>query len=157
MRRLVFFALTATMTAAALLLGPRHRDPPPPVDTPASARRPPPAVRSARTPALRRDARRFASAFLAYETGREDPMTRAAIRRGAVPRLAREILAGAGPRSGKPIDPRPLSPSLHLSRLPGSPDLALLTGTARRPSGPEPFAFLLGRRGGRWLALAPAE
>jgi hypothetical protein len=63
----------------------------------------------------------------------------------------------------RPPRPAPTAPGpapiavLHVSRLPARPDLALVSGTAHRRSGGEPFAFLFARRRGRWLALAPAE
>jgi hypothetical protein len=156
MRRLVLAALALAMTTAALLLGPRHEHP---AETPAPTaapphRRAPDATPGPATTALRRAARRFARAFLAFEAGGADRVTRATIRRGACHRLADELLAQRPPR---PDHPGASIVALHLALLPHRPGLALLTGTARRPDGPEPFAFLLARRGGRWLAIAPAE
>jgi hypothetical protein len=155
-RRLGFAVLAAAPALAAALLGSHHEPRAEAPAPPPTARRgqPPRAAPSPATPALRREAHRFLAAFLALEAGAEDRATRAAIRRGAAPRLARELLAGR-PRPARRPGARILA--LRLARLPRRPGLALATGTARRRDGPEPFAFLLARRGGRWLALAPAE
>jgi hypothetical protein len=123
---------------------------------PASIHREPAPTSPPSTPALRRAARRFLGGFLALESGGAHA-ARAAIRRSAGRRLARELLAASpGGEVRRAIVPAP-TVDLHLARLPQSPGLALATGTARRPDGPEPFAFLLARRDGRWLAVAPAE
>lgn len=156
MRRLVFAALALAMTIAALLLGPRHEHP---AETPAPTAAPPhrraPDVTPGRaTTSPRRAARRFARAFLDFEAGGASRATRTAIRRGAGHRLAHELLARRPRPSGR-TSARILA--LHVALFPHRPGLALLTGTARRPDGLEPFAFLLARRGGRWPAIAPAE
>jgi hypothetical protein len=105
--------------------------------------------------AARRAARHFLAAFLADEVGSGGLGARTAIRAYSVGALARELLADPTPASTDAARVR--LGALHLHRLPGRPGLLLISGTARRTSGPEPFAFLFGRRGGRWLALAPAE
>jgi hypothetical protein len=155
MRRLAFAALAVAIAGAANGLGSRHeRSAETPAPTPTAARRHPPPTPPPSAPSVRRAAHRFLVAFLALEVGTDGPATRAAIRRGAGARLARDLLARRPPPSDHP-SARILA--LHLARLPHRPGLALATGTARRPGGPEPFAFLLARRGGRWLAIAPAE
>lgn len=156
MRRLAFGALAAVLTIAAVLLGSRHQHAAEaPVPTAVLHARPSPYAEPApSTASLRRAARRFIEAFLAFEAGADDPRTRGAIRRGADRHLALDLLADRPRRSG---DRSAAALSLRVTRLPHRPGLALATGTARRRSGPEPFAFLFTRRGGRWLALAPAE
>jgi hypothetical protein len=155
-RRLVFAALALAMTVAALLLGLRREYPaetPAPTAAPPHRRAPDVTPRPATT-SLRRAARGFARAFLAFEAGGADRAARATIRRGAGHRLAHELLAHRPPRSDHP---GASIVALHVALLPHRPGLALLIGTARRTDGPEPFAFLFARRGGRWLAVAPAE
>jgi hypothetical protein len=156
MRRLAFIALAVAITTAALLLASRHEraaEAPAPAAT-ARHRPTPRAAPPPNTPALRRAARGFIEAFLAAEAGAQGPATRTAIHRRAAPDLARDLLAHLPRRPGRSTAE---ILALQVARLPRRPDLALLNGTARRPGGPEPFAFLLARRGGRWLAIAPAE
>ena len=86
---------------------------------------------------------------------RRQRRVRTAIRADAVGALARELLRRPASLATR-LPPARLG-ALELHRLPGRPGLLLVSGTARRPSGPEPFAFLFARRGGRWLAVAPAE
>jgi hypothetical protein len=105
--------------------------------------------------AARRAARHFLAAFLSDEVGSGGLAARAAIRAYSVGALARELLADP-PRAFTDAARARLG-ALRLHRLPGRPGLLLISGTARRTAGPEPFAFLFARRGGRWLALAPAE
>jgi hypothetical protein len=157
-RRLVFALLVAAMVIAVLVSAGGHQDA---AGSSASmhpvSRREVTPPRSPDARGLRHDARRFVAVFLLLEAGRAHPATRARVRRGSVRCLARKLLAlpkGAGERG------RPGTPSiatLDLVRLPDRRDLALVSGTARRPAGPEPFAFLFARRSGRWLAVAPAE
>jgi hypothetical protein len=104
--------------------------------------------------AARSAARHFLAAFLTDEVG-GGLAARTAIRAYSVGALARELLADPPPASTDAARAR--LGALHLHRLPGRPGLLLVSGTARRPSGPEPFSFLFARRGRRWLALAPAE
>jgi hypothetical protein len=155
-RRLAFAVLVVAMASAAFLLGGHHEHR---VEAPASTgaariRRPPDVESAPSIPAPRRAAHRFIAAFLAIEAGGDGRATRAAIRRGAGGHLARDLLAH---RPRRPTHPTARILALRVTPLPRHPDLALLTGTARRPDGPEPFAFLLALRGGRWLAIAPAE
>jgi hypothetical protein len=117
----------------------------------------PPSPPSDRRPGdTQRAARRFILAFLSDEVGVAESSSARAIRAGAIPSFAREILGRPPPLSTEESDKAPLR-SLHVRRLPGRPDLALVSGSARRPSGPEQFAFLFARREGRWFALAPGE
>jgi hypothetical protein len=104
-------------------------------------------------PRARRAVVRFLRAYLAYEVGGGGP---GRIRAGSSPHLAAQIL-GFLPRPprGRP-GAVPLV-SLSLSTVPHRPDYLLASGSAERRSGPEPFAFLFARRGGRWIAVAPAE
>jgi hypothetical protein len=115
----------------------------------------PPAAEAPVPIRARTAARRFLSAFLVEEIGDRSGAVREAIRADAVGTLARELLRVPARVPTKP-DAARLS-ALDLHRLPGRPDLLLVSGTARRPSGPEPFAFIFARRGRRWLAVAPAE
>lgn len=156
MRRLAFGALAAALTIAAVLLGSRdeHAAEAP---VPSAAPRVRPSPHTAPPPStasLRRAARGFIAAFLAFEAGAEDPRTRGAIRRGADRHLALDLLADRPRKSGGRST---ATLALRVTRLPHHPDLALVSGTAHRRSGPEPFAFLFARRAGRWLAIAPAE
>jgi hypothetical protein len=161
-RRLLFALLAVAMILAALLIGLRHRPPRsattpiPGTSTPAARTLAP--VSSA--PGLRRSARAFLEAFLAYEGGKVDRATRTAIRRQAGHLFATELLGAWHPHTAGPAGAEPTITAIRLVRLvrlSHRRDLALLTGTARRSDGPEPFAFLLARRGGRWLVIAPAE
>jgi hypothetical protein len=130
--------------------------------SPAPTRRPaivPPAASRTRPaqppPAARAAARRFLLAFLADEVG-DSRSAAVEIRAGAVPALADVLLERRRPRrAGRQREVE--IASLRVDRLPGHPDLVLASGSARRPSALEPFAFLFVRRRGRWLALAPGE
>jgi hypothetical protein len=108
-------------------------------------------------PDARRQARRFVEAFLSYEVGAGGSRTERALRSDASQALAAELLAH------RPIPPGRSDPAttritrLRVDPVPGHPDLALVSGEARRPAAPEPFAFLFAWRGGRWLAIAPGE
>jgi hypothetical protein len=158
-RRLAFACLAVAMVSAALLLGSRHEQSARSAARVTSVRAAgaTPAASGRSTSGRRRSARSFIGAFLTYEAGRVDGVTRAAIRRHAAPRLAWMLLARSREMSPGRAEDRPLSFSVRVDRLPHRPDLALVTGTARRVGGPEPFAFLFARRGDRWLAIAPAE
>jgi hypothetical protein len=157
MRRLAFLALAGVITVAVLLAGSHHEP-----DARSAAKltapiggpmHPPPSPSD-----LRRAARLFIEAFLDLETGRSGRATRAAVRRTTSIGFARTLLADAPVgQARKTPDRRRPSISLQATRLPHRPDLALVTGTAARASGPEPFAFLFVGRDGRWLAIAPAE
>jgi hypothetical protein len=117
----------------------------------------PPSPPSDRRPGgARIAARRFILAFLADEVGIAESSSARAIRTGSIPSFARELLARPPPSSAEDPGEARLR-SLRVHRLPGRPDLALASGSARRPSGPEPFAFLFARREGRWLAVAAGE
>lgn len=100
--------------------------------------------------------RRFILAFLAAEVGRGGRSAARIIRAGATATLSRRLL-GRLPRPSSAEPGRVRLAALRLHRLPGRRDLLLASGVARRPRGPEPFSFIFIRRGGRWLALAPAE
>jgi hypothetical protein len=154
LRRIVFGLLLLGL-AGGLLWSlaetdrPSRADPAPPrLFRPAGAEAP------VLTPA-RPTARRFLSAFLAEEVGDRSARVRKAIYDDAGGALARELLREPARVGTRPATVRLGAIKLH--RLPGRPGLLLVSGTARRASGPEPFAFLFARRGRRWLALAPAE
>jgi hypothetical protein len=155
-RRLAFVGLAAAIVGATILIG-TSRGVGGPVGTSRTRARvetPSPPIRRPPTPGLLPAARRFVSAFLAYEAGETDPSTRQAIRLDASSSLAGSILSG--PIAARPGH-GPIRLSLEVCRLPHRPRLALVTGTARRGGAAEPFAFLLALRHGRWLAVAPAE
>jgi hypothetical protein len=156
LRRALFFVCVAALAGAlALLLAADHEGSSP---APAAPARPHflPAAQVKAPPAadMQPAARRFLAAYLAFEAG--DRHAAAALRASATPSLAHRILASAAPRP-RADTARPAISGLTVTRLPGRPDLAIVTGTAHRPSGPEPFAFLFGNRAGPWLAIAPAE
>jgi hypothetical protein len=160
LRRAAFVAAVAVLVAALVLVlvGPRPtpsapapstRRPASRVDDPGRAR---PAPIRART-----QVRRFVLAFLAYEVDLGDARDEVTIRAGASRSFSRRLL------SEPPVPPRGAPPpavhltSLRVDPLPGHPDLALVSGEARRAEGPEPFAFLFARNGEHWLAVAPGE
>ncbi len=116
----------------------------------ARATHPPP------TEAARTAARRFLLAFLSFEVGAGGRATRRTLRADASAAFAHRLLEAAPGARVAGRDPARLG-TLRLHPLSGRPELVLVTGTALRPSGPEPLAFLFGHRRGRWLAVAPAE
>jgi hypothetical protein len=153
-RRLTFLAVLAALLAALLLFGHHQVEPPPRSRAPARIAKPQRAFDPAPT-GLSRAAHRFLGAFLAHEVGGAGPRTVAVLRHRSTVTFARRLLAAPRPRRSLPR--RATVTLLRTRLLPGHPDLALVSGTARRPAGPEPFAFLFANRRGRWLALAPAE
>lgn len=160
MRRLAFAALLAALAIAALLVGPGDKDDgAPPTRTRSIFPRPARAVPTPprRSPALHRSARRFLAAFLDYEAGDRGQAVRAALRRTASARFSHESFAAPAPHQARRRVPSPPTTTFHIIRLPHQPELAIVTGTAHRATGPEPFAFLFALRRGRWLAIAPAE
>ena len=155
MRRLVFLALAAALAAIALLAGsqvPQHIVAPG-LTSPSPPRRSDPPRSNTSGPS--EAAHRFIGAFIGHQSDPRDRAARAAIRATAAPHLARELLAS--PLSSVPRAFGRPATTIRVTRLPHRPELALLTGTIHRASGPEQVAFLLTRRRGRWLALAPAE
>jgi hypothetical protein len=107
------------------------------------------------THGLRREARHFLAAFLAYEVGDLGPGLARQLRATSSPAFHHELLAN------RP-DPAALSAAAKLTRLSavglsGHPPRALVSGSARRRGGKEEFAFLFERREGRWLAAGAAE
>jgi hypothetical protein len=77
------------------------------------------------------------------------------LRATSSPAFHRELLANRPDPAALPA-PAELT-RLSLVGLSGRPPRALVSGSARRPSGSEEFAFLFKRRGGRWLAAGAAE
>jgi hypothetical protein len=164
MRRLAFGLVVLALGGALLLAV--LRSPNPNLGKPSSAgaedrlatvsRRHPPA-RKAPTADTRRQARRFVEAFLSYEVGAGGSRAEEAIRSDASPSFADELLAHPPIPAGGSAPPPARITRLRVDPVPGQPDLALVSGEARRPAAPEPFAFLFARRGGRWLAVAPGE
>jgi hypothetical protein len=156
-RRLLFAALSAALAAAALLVGShRTRSMPPrnPSATTVALRPPapgPPPI------GARPEIRRFIAAFLSYEVGAGGPAVEKAIRGHASRRFAGQLLSEPPTQARRPTHGTARITSLHIDPVPGQRNLALASGEARRPEGPEPFSFLFARRGGRWLALAPGE
>ena len=154
MRRVLFPLLVVGLTGALLWVDSgHHREPQGKAVVSAAPQVPRPRA-SVPTAALTA-ARHFLSAFLSLEVGSGGRAARAAMRTDSVGSLTRELLTGS-PRSSAATAPARIG-VLHLHRLPGHPRLLVVSGSARRPSGPEPFSFLFARRGGRWLAAAPAE
>jgi hypothetical protein len=158
LRGLGFVATAAALLAALALVGlrptsststPTPQRPANQVDAPP---RPKPPSADART-----EARRFVSAFLSYEVGAGGDRTHAAIRVGASPAFARRLLSGPATAPAGPKARTAHVTYLRVDPVPAHPDLALVSGDARRPEGLEPFSFLFARRDGRWLAVAPGE
>lgn len=156
MRRALFLATAAALIGMlAILLAERRPSPPVPPGSPATvpSSAPDPA-RASSLPTARPAVHRFLTAYLAYEMG--DRHAAAALRIRSTASLAREIL-DSRQRPARAHDGHTPIVGLTLTRLPDHPDLLIAAGTARRASGPEPFAFLFARLAGRWLAIAPAE
>ena len=158
LRRLGFALALAALVAALLLVGlrptPPPRTSPPGTATLTSAGDP---ERPATSIVLRSRARRFIGAFLSYEVGPRGTRQEATIRATASRTFAERLLSERSTAQRLPGRPRAELTSLNVHPLPGHPDLALVSGEARRRAGPEPFAFLFADRGGRWLAVAPGE
>jgi hypothetical protein len=158
LRRLGFSLALVALVAALLLVGlrptPSPRTSPPGSATPTSAADP---ERPATSVVLRSRARRFINAFLSYEVDPRGTRQEAAIRATASRTFAERLLSDRSTAPRQPGRPRAEVTSLSVDPLPGHPDLALVSGEAHRRAGPEPFAFLLADRGGRWLAVAPGE
>ena len=154
MRGALFAVLVVGLTAAFLcvLSGGHQQQPREPI---VSAGAHTPRHQAPVPPEARRAARHFLAAFFSDEVGSGGLAARTAIRAYSVGALTRELLADP-PRASTDAARARLG-ALHLHRLPGRPGLLLISGTARRPSGPEPFSFLFARRRRRWLAVAPAE
>jgi hypothetical protein len=158
LRRFTFALLFLTLLGVVVwtaVEGPRGTAGRPEVATSVAARRIPARPAPPLDGDLARAARRFLLAFLDYEVGARRAWARRAICAGAVGRLARQILS-------HPSRQRSLSRSAHLEALrivaiPAHGRLVLVSGSARRRRGLEAFAFIFGRRGERWLALAPGE
>jgi hypothetical protein len=155
MRRLLFAALLASLAAVLLLVG-FHRArtaPPRSPGTPTVALRQP--ALGATPMGARPEVRRFIAAFLSYEVGGGGSAVESAIHTSASRRLARQLLSEPPTSPARPSRAR--IRSLRIDPVPGHPDLALASGDARRPEGPEAFSFVFARRDGRWIAVAPGE
>jgi hypothetical protein len=157
MRRLLFAALLASLLAVLLLAGLHGSTPTARMSratTTVAPRRPtdgPPPTEA------RPQVRRFIVAFLSFEVGVGGPAVEAAIHARASRHLARQLLSDPPRTAGRPARAGALITSFHIDPVRGRPGLALASGDARRPGGPEPFSFLFARRDGRWLAVAPGE
>lgn len=155
-----FVLVSAALVALAPLLAPRDAEGPP-------ARLPAPALaprNTAMLSAARRKgalatiaARRFVAAYLRCEAGERSAAVRAAVSGTATPAFARDLLADQGRQAGPAPAASARIDRIDLSFLTTSGRRALVTGLARRPDGPEEFAFVFERRGGRWLAVGAAE
>lgn len=110
-----------------------------------------------RAAGLRRSARRFLTAFLAYEVGELDRSVASTLRATATAPFARRLLA-IPPRApaGKFPPPARLR-RLHIAFVSAGADRALLSGEAFRGTSSEQFSFLFELRQGRWLARAPGQ
>jgi len=156
--RALFVVSAAALSVTFLLLALRPAKAPqmgagqPTVSSPAGSADPRRSSVSPRRAAIRP----FLRAFLAVESGRGGSEARATLRADSSPRLAR-LLLSAPPRRSSPTGFPPRLLSVRTVPIGSRPGLALVSGTAHRPSGPEPFAFLFARRHGQWRALAPAE
>jgi hypothetical protein len=160
MRRLAFAMAVVALGGAFLLIG-RRPGPGTPsatrVPRPAASRAPSAGARPAAAAAIRPEARRFIAAFLSYEVGVGGPAITAVIQACASRHFAHQLLSEPPRPAGRPSHGAARITSLRIDPVPGHPVLALASGDARRPEGPEPFSFLFARRGGRWLAVAPGE
>jgi hypothetical protein len=107
------------------------------------------------TRGLRREARLFLTAFLAYEVGNLGPGLAHQLRATSSPSFHHELLTDR-PDPAAPSAPAKLT-RLSVIVLSRRPPRALVSGSARRRGGSEEFAFLFERRGGRWLAAGAAE
>jgi hypothetical protein len=158
MRRLIFVALLASLVVALLLVGLHPTSPTPPRLSAAANIATPRRLAPAPPPGnARPQVRRFLAAFLSHEVGLDSPAVEMAIQASSSRHFARQLLSEPLGPVGEPGQAAARIFSLRIDRVPGHPDLALASGDARRPEGPEPFSFLFARRGGRWLALAPGE
>jgi hypothetical protein len=154
----LFFAASATLLAAAILVGAATEHPARPARP--SARRvalqPPPARIGPPGPELVRSARRFLGAFTRYEVGDRAPSVTAALRATATRSFARVLLRQpAGPSAGSPAAAR--LGSVSVAVVSADPPIASVGAVAERAAGPEQLAFLFVRRDGVWLASAPGE
>jgi hypothetical protein len=103
---------------------------------------------------LRRDARRFLSAFLRYEGGELRQSVSRALRAWATKDFASELL-DAPPRVHGRL-PAARIDRLFIKEASWKPAIAVVGGVARRGQLSERFSFLFARSGGRWLAGGPA-
>jgi hypothetical protein len=111
-----------------------------------------PSGASARLPV-----RRFVEAFLRFEVGNRRPTVVGAIRRTSTPRFGAELLEGP---VGLPVtgaEKAAVISRLEVRTVATSPPVALASGVASRPGGPEEFAFLFVHTGSGWLASGPGE
>jgi hypothetical protein len=103
---------------------------------------------------LRRDARRFLSAFLRYEGGEVRESVSGALRVWSTRDFASELLE-APPRLHGRLPPARID-RLFIKEASWEPAIAVVGGVARRGQRSERFSFLFARSGGRWLAGGPA-
>lgn len=163
-RAALFLATSAVLIAAAVLLGEgAERAEPNALPLPRSLPALAPPARRALASARREEARlraaapRFLMAFLRYEVGEARPGVRAQLRAFAAPAFARQLLARPPRATGRAL-PGPVQlRRIDVFFLTASARRALLSGVARRPSGPEEFSFLFARQGTRWLAIGPGQ
>ena len=160
-RRHLRFGLFVVGSAAlvAVGLGVRAEEDPSSADTTVRA----PSVQGALQPGLdnlreetelRRDARRFLSAFLRYEGSELNRSVRGALRAWASKGFASELL-GAPPRLHARLAAARID-RLFIEEASWEPAIAVIGGVARRGQRRERFSFLFARSGGRWLAGGPA-
>jgi hypothetical protein len=103
---------------------------------------------------LRRDARRFLSAFLRYEGGELSQPVSRALRAWATKDFASQLLV-APPRLHARL-PAARIDRLTIKEASWEPGIAVVGGVARRAERSEKFSFLFAKSGGRWLAGGPA-
>jgi hypothetical protein len=155
-RAALFVAACAALIAAALLL-PAGNPGAAPEQRHLHAGPSLPARPIVPTPTLASSARRFLAAFLRYEVGDSSPALTRALEATATRALSAELLRHRPrPSQGQaPSDPT-LGP-LSFAPVSTDPPLVSVSGTARRPTGPEQLSFVFEFSQGSWLASAPGE
>lgn len=157
-RPALFLLLAAVLVVAAIALG--HRapvdspQPPRPDDARASVRL---SHLGLRRPDLAAAAKRFLAVFLRYEIGESDRWLPRTLRRTSTAAFAAELLAAPPRPPAEGRSPPTTLGRLAFATLSSEPPLVLVSGAARRPSGPEQLSFLFEFTGRRWLASAPGE
>lgn len=155
-RLALFCASAVALVLAAVLLSGGEGDPSASTSAlPATTSAEPQSGPGRSSAGLRRDARRFLSAFFRYEVGDLNPKIAQALRRTATAEFAATLLRRA-PRAVAGTPPARID-RLSLALLRTQPPGALLSGAASRGSAAEQFSFLFALRRGVWLASGPGQ